>query len=191
MDNERVFAVVVEENVATKDAWELGYGFCRGEDAPTGDRREAQGHVLAFVTLGPATEATVRADAAEFVLEEQYRWRRYDDIRECGNSGGGLSNLPIFDPKDAGSYELFGGSVRGFVLVRDGHFDGVALWIESSGGNGWSGSHTGGYCLQFADGRILGRNEESESFSGEDSSSSSSRTFCLKKKSEAQTPFSR
>jgi hypothetical protein len=191
MDNQRVFAIVVEENVTTKDEWQLGYGFCRGEAVPSGETVAAQGHVLAFVTLDSKTEATVRAEAAEFILEKKYSWSSYNDVYESRDSGRGLANLAIFDPNDAASYTLFGGSQQGFVLLRDGHFDGIALWLESSGGNGWNGSHRGGYCLQFTDGRILGNNEESDSFSGEDSSSSSETTFTLKKKSEASEPFSR
>ena len=171
------FVTIIQKDASTKNSVDLGY-VTRGE-YNAGDYKlniQADGYVLDSIELDSETEAQVMKEAEEWVVEEFCRSSYYDDVHECGEESMSLENHPV---------ESFGAP----IIVMDGHFFGISLWVEQTGGNGWSGTNSGRHCLLLVDGSIHGSNEKYYSFSGEDSSKSNSSTYKLIRKTEAAEPY--
>lgn len=159
---------IVQTGVETKDWMDAGYGFHRGEarpDLPIG----VEGYVLDALSLdGEAAEAIAR-EAEGWIIEDQYESSTYNDIYERYSSSSSTTNHAV-------------ASCASYVIVKDGHFYGAVVRVGQTGGNGWTGSSTEGYCLLLTDGTVIGRNVKKYSFSGEDTDTEETNTYYLKKR---------
>lgn len=102
---------------------------------------------------------TVEAEAAEWRLCINNEWMRADDLHDTKAESS------------SHAYKSFDvGAVKG-ILVNNGHFGGVVLYLEFSSGGGMSSHTDKNYCILHADGRISGENKSGYIFTGEDSDS--------------------
>ncbi len=173
------FVEIVQKDVKTQDSIDLGYGFRRGNDSSNYKGQiQTSGYTLDFIQLDSDTETQVLNETEDWIVEEYHTEHAYNEVYECGTKSESLKNVPV---------KSFGGH----IVVKDGHFYGIALWTEQKGGNGWNGSNYGNHCLLLVDGSIYGTNQKYDSFSGEEHSRRSFYTYTLKRKSEAQEPYSK
>jgi len=171
----------ISTNAQTKNTTDLGYGLRRGE--PTAAKHiETDGYVLDYLELTPEAEEAVKAEAASWLLQDQYFYSYENDDYGTCSSDEGVRYYEIADMTSISSPVYSG--FRGDMLVIDGHFAGVVIETERSGGNGWSGNHVRTYGILFTDGTVLGNNQKNESFSGESTSRESSSCYHLKKKTD-------
>ena len=175
---DKKFVEIIGIGEKTDNSVDLGYGFRGAKGKQDSAHIEADGVLLDFVNLDAEAEAPVKKEAEEWVVEEFCTWRVYDDVYDCGTKGEYVKH---HSPEAIGPH----------IIVKEGHFHGVVLWTEQSGGNGWNGFHYGSYCFLMVDGAICGNNANYCGFSGEDKDDKSNYTYLLKKKEEARAPYSK
>ena len=118
-----------------------------------------------YMTLDTETDATVKAEMAAWVIRDFCKYSYYDDDYDRGHSGTSTNEIAVdkMVSRSSGCYST--SDVIGDILVEDGHFAGVVLYITEDGGNGWSNYDRKGYCLLLIDGSVKGNPEKSHSFS--------------------------
>lgn len=188
--NNSFFLRIIEKDAQTKDSINLGYGFCRGEDVSSRDRIESNGYVLEHIEVNDELVEKIRVEASDWVIEEHYSFDDYDDLHRQGQQGSGVCHHQIFKREKISNITSLE-ETAGYIIIENDHFEGVALPIKNIGGNGWDGRASMNYCLLFVDGTIVGNNRYSYSFSGEDSSKFNEEQYFLKKRSEAEEPWSK
>ena len=110
---------------------------------------------------------TVEAEAEEWRLSINNEWMHADDLHDTRDTCSSHS-FKNFDTPE----------VKG-ILVSNGHFGGVVLFLEFSHGGGMSSYRDKYYCILHANGKISGKNQAGSTFTGEDSDSEDINTYTL------------
>ena len=162
------FVKIVKTGTKTEDWTDRGYGLKSGEERKPYPIK-AQGFVLDRVEPDAATEAIVREEAALWVIEDHYYYHTYHEGHDVTDTDRGV------DARDVAS-------LASHIIVKDGHFYGVVLCVENTSGNGWNGYSYESNCLLLVDGTIVGKNEKSYHFSGEETETTKENKYYLKKR---------
>lgn len=162
------FVKIVKTGAKTEDWTDRGYGLKSGEKRG-GYPIQTNGFVLNRTNLDAATEAVVREEAATWVIEKHYDHSTYHEGHDVTDTDRGVSQ---YDIADFGCH----------IIVNDGHFYGVVLCLENTSGNGWNGYSYESNCLLLADGTIVGKNQKSYHFSGEETETTQEDKYYLKKR---------
>lgn len=161
------FVKIIATNADTQDEVDLGYGLKSG-DGPREYPIQTNGMVLDYFWPDEETKQCVLKEAEDWIIEDHYDHKHYNEGHDSLSEEKGISPYTI---------RRFGAP----IIVKDGHFYGVAIHIESTSGNGWVGYNRGNYCLQLIDGTILGPNESNYHFSGEETETTKKDIYYLKK----------
>lgn len=147
---------------------------------------ETKGLSLVYVTLDEEHDKRVREQMSRYTLNIScYYEYEYDDYDDGPTRSYDSKDVELADLLSLSSPVYSTDAPRADILLVDGSFAGVILRASSRGGNGWDNYDEWWYCLLYKDGRILGKNKSSYSFSGASSSKDEESTYTLvEKKSE-------
>ena len=162
------FVEIIKTNAKTNDSIDRGYGLHSSESRGIRKPIESGGYVLDYIEPSDEEAAAIMEEAAGWVIEDHYDYKDYHEVYDINDNDSGVR-----------TYDIAKGA--SYVIVKDGHFHGVALCIENTSGNGWHGSSAESYCLQFIDGNIVGNNKKRYSFSGEEYETDKIDIYYLKK----------
>ena len=163
------FVKIVKTGAKTDDWRDRGYGLKSGEGRDGRWSMKSCGYVLNRTKLAPELADAVMKEAEAWVIADTYDHSTYNEGHDSWSCDKGTS---LYDISSFGCY----------VIVTDGHFGGVALTVEKTSGNGWNGSSYEGCCILLPDGTVIGDNEKTYHFSGEETETNKTDVYTLKKR---------
>ena len=140
------------------------------------------GVVLQYTEFDEQTTAMLKEEMSEYevVVDEDYSYEYDEDDHPTYGSDRKVVDVDKVVSLTSGWYSS--SDPRGDCLIVGGHFAGVVLYLENTGGNGWSNYNDKWYAVLYADGRIEGENSCHYSFNGESSSKEYEYEYTLRKK---------
>ncbi len=163
------FVKIVQTNAKTKDWRDRGYGLKSGEGRDGKWFMQSGGYVLTRIDPAAEIADAVMKEAEAWVIADSYDHSTYNEGHDSWSRDNGIS---LYDISSFGCY----------VMVTDGRFGGVAFNVERTSGNGWNGSSYEGCCILLTDGSVIGDNEKTYHFSGEETETDKIDVYTLKKR---------
>lgn len=142
----------------------------------------AEDLILQYVEYGEATTARLKKEAAKYEVcsDNDYTYEYDEDDYPTRGSKRTIFEVEKLVSLSSGCYST--DEVRADILIVRGHFAGVVVYTDRRGGNGWNNYSESGYAILYKDGRIVGNNVSSYSYSGASSSKDDEYTYTLRKK---------
>ena len=137
---------------------------------------------LQYAEYGEKATARLQKEAAKYEVcsDNDYSYEYDEDDYPTRGSKRKLFEVEKLVSLSSGCYST--DEVRADILIVRGHFAGVVVYTERRGGNGWNNYSENGYAVLYKDGRIVGNNVSSYSYSGASSSKDDEYTYTLRKK---------
>lgn len=150
----------------------------KAKEAPGSSLIKIDDLVLRYTEFDDKTSQQLLEEASAYELHcERYYWHE-DDVYNCTSEERTQRSTPI--PEAACS--PYSPIIR--CLVVDGHFAGIILHTEDTHG-GVTQCYKSSECsILYIDGKIVGNNKSYWGFTGSESSSSETKTYTLRKRSD-------
>ncbi len=140
------------------------------------------GKPFQYTSLNEVTAKCVLEQASLYYLSDSYRYEYEYDEDPSPTVSTGTKNFEIATLVSNSSSTYSTDAPTADMVVINGQFIGVILYLRRSGGNGFSNYNSSGYTFFNVDGTILGDNKASYYFSGESSSKYYDDEYFLVKK---------
>ncbi len=158
--------------------------------APIDERKNEKYNVkvgeykLKYVEFDEETTNSIKRqmEKYEILIYNSYCYEYDED--PTPSHGSNLKTIPVEKLISLTSGTYSSDEPRGDILILNGFFQGIVVFVERKGGNGWSNYYDSWYCILYADGRIQGKNVSEYNFSGESSSKENEYTYTLKEKKD-------